>query len=142
MEYTYFNAVQLLTTMKKYTALSTLIFAFFLTTACSGPGGKIKEDSKNDACKQNLVNALYTFSVDLGLPIQIAEEDAETIFNTGEVSKAYGLAGYSYTAYFGLENGDEGCSLKYFKQDKKGPGENTTSYANYGTVLLEDCECE
>lgn len=110
--------------------------------ACSAPGGKISPDSKTEACKQNLIDALYAFSTDLGLPINISPEDATVIFDTGEISKSYGRDGYQYTVYFGLESGDEGCELVFYKRHKEGPGETATTYADYGSVSLTECECQ
>ncbi len=58
-----------------------LLFAMSSLLSCSIPDEKITENTKNDACRQDLLGALSTFSSDLGLPIQISQEDATAIFD-------------------------------------------------------------
>ena len=127
--------------MFKKTSLLLLIPAA-LMMSCSSPSGKITDDSKTPECEENLLNALYTFSIELGVPMNIAPEDGKTIMDKGEIQKEYGLAGYRYTVYFGLEAGSDGCKLVYYKQKKKGPGESSTSWGDYGSVALDQCKCE
>lgn len=119
---------------------SIVIMAIMLS--CSSPGGKISPDSKTEECEWELNEALYTFSTSMGLPYNVSSEDATTIFDTGEIAKSYGRDGYQYTVYFGLETGDEGCELVFYKRHKSGPGETSTTYADYGSVLLTKCTCE
>lgn len=109
--------------------------------SCSSPDGRITEDSRTEACEQNLLDALVTFSTSLGLPITIGLDDGKTLMDKGEISKKYGLAGYQYTAFFGIEAG-EACELVYYKQKRKGPGESSTNWGDYGSVELTECKCE
>src|SRR5690554_4594032 len=100
--------------------LSAIILLFMLV-GCSFPDEQISADTKDIACEQNLMGALSAFSSDLGLPIQISNEDAISIFEDGEVSKYYGRDGYKYTVTFGLETKEDGCNLVFYKQEKVGP---------------------
>ena len=109
---------------------------------CSFPDGKIVPASKTEECKQNLVEALNAFSTKLGLPIDVSIEDATTIFNSGGISKSYGRDGNRYTVSFALESGDESCKLIFYHRRKKGPGENTSTFGEYGSVTLTSCMCE
>ena len=126
--------------MKKHN-IFLVITVVILLTSCSSPGGKITDDSKTEACEQNLLDALVTFSTNLGLPITIGLDDGKTLMDKGEISKKYGMAGYQYTAYFGIEAG-ENCKLVYYKQKRKGPGESSTTWGDYGSVELTECKCE
>ena len=119
-----------------------LIAVMSTMMACSSPGGKISPDSKTEECEQNVIDALYAFSVDMGLPYNVSPEDGNTIFENGEISKSYGRDGYQYTVYFGLESDEEGCKLVFYKRGKSGPGESTTTWGDYGSVTLPECSCE
>lgn len=119
-----------------------LLFALSTLVACSIPDEKIASATKNDACSQNLVDALATFASEMDLPIHISQDDARAIFDHGEIAKTYGRDGFKYTVTFGLETKEDGCNLVYYKQKKVGPGYESTSRNDYGSVLLTDCECE
>lgn len=110
--------------------------------SCSFPDEKITENTKNDACRQDVLGALSAFSSDLGLPIQISPKDATVIFDHGEVSKSYGRDGYKYTVTFGLETKEDGCNLVFYKKEKVGPGHESTTKSDFGSVLLTACGCE
>lgn len=122
-------------------AASALLAFSLAFQSCFAPGGKLTEDSKTDACAQELIGALGSFQRDLGMGYNIASADAQTIFATGEIQKTYGLAGYRYTTYFGLKATGSGCNLETYKQSKSGPGESSTMKLSY-SVSLSQCRCQ
>lgn len=126
-----------------YSKISIGLIALLTFSAClSEPKGKLNKNAQTEECSNELINALHAFSNDLGIPMNISKKDADAFFKTGKVQKEYGVAGVRYTAYFGLENAEGKCLMKFYKRSSSRPGQSTSERGNFGTVELKICTCE
>ena len=131
--------------MRLLNLLFFILIVCFMVTSCSGMGfgaASLTEASKNQSCADSIQTSLRIFKEEMHMPFQIAPDDYEMVFNSGEIEKSYYRDGIGLTVSFNLSKTEEGCLLKFFKRSENQPGRYTSTKGNYGTILLVHCECE
>ncbi|MCB9705232.1 MAG: hypothetical protein H6711_25380 [Myxococcales bacterium] len=116
-----------------------------LVAACmSPPGGKITAEAAADpACGSELYGALDAMRNELGLGIDVGDDDAAALRDTGALEKSYGRDGARFTVAFGLDAGEGGaCKLRMWSMTERRPGSVSTQSGNFGSIDLKVCRCQ
>ncbi len=105
-------------------------------------GDTLPQNCKTADCANDLQSALLLFSQQMDMHYTNELNDYEIIFNKNGIQKDYYRDGIHYTAYFHLIKTDGVFSMKFFKRAKHEPGHFSTTYGNYGSIVLSKCKCE
>ena len=105
-------------------------------------GDKLSQNCKTTDCVNDLQSALSLFSHKMDMQYPIEPTDYEIIFNKNGIQKDYYRDGIHYRAYFHLIKTDGVFSLKFYKRGKYEPGHLSTTYGDYGSIVLSKCKCE
>jgi hypothetical protein len=116
--------------------------AAILTACVQAPTDRLTATSREDpACAVELLAALEAFRDDLGLGYEVLEADADTLGEHGTLQKGYTRDAVRFTVEFGLDAGDDACTLRLWSMTEQRPGSTSTHTGDFGTVSLEICQC-
>lgn len=118
-----------------------LLMAALAASSCT-PDGRIDASSRTPACKSELVAAMSRFAQEEGLDLSPGIKDAQSIIDNGTVSLRYARDGVRYANFFGIEFEDGSCALEFYKRKISKPGESSTDWAGWGTIVLKQCTCQ
>ncbi len=117
-------------------------FMCLMVAGCDRPVGEIRMDSRTDACRDGIINALEEFQ-EKNMPFEVQQSDAEEVMDLSRISKTYEREGAQYTVRIGLDTTtDGGCALRAFEKTVHEGTDKDTSTGNFGTVTLRGCRCE
>jgi len=119
-----------------------LLFFFKILPSFFEGGSSLLETSKNIKCGNDIQEALRAFKQKMDMQYDIGPEDYKYIFNKGEIEKQYYRDGILYTAFFNIKKINGRCYLRFFKRGKSEPGHEQTTYADYGSGVLTNCQCQ
>jgi len=119
-----------------------LVFFFFPFQYINTGGGSLSDASLNTGCAEDIQEALRMFSRNMNLPYTTGPEDYKTVFSEGQIRKEYDRDGIHHTVYFQIHKTGDGCFLKFYKRGRSQPGRHETTLGNYGSLVLEKCNCK
>jgi hypothetical protein len=119
--------------------LAIMAGAFYLALG-RAPSAKLLASSKTSACRDELIQALETFKRDQGLAFEVSADDAQSIVETGAVTKGYTRNGVKMRFGFGLDGDAEGCRLVFHQRTN--PDGMSDTVGDLASVPLQHCQCE
>lgn len=81
----------------------------------------IASESKNPACGAQINEALRSIAEEMGLGYTVERDDYKHIFDSGSMRKGYHRQGIQYFSHFTLIKTQDGCDLRYFKEEQLVP---------------------